>query len=121
MADQPKFTRPPETNAFTQTFLAWIERSDAREAARGFGELLDDLAREDNLILHNREEPSEDYARRHLDAAAADVRHVLEALRSLSDFRDEIDDARAAVAGHDVLPLLERVAVKLEGTFDAGS
>ena len=89
-----------------------------RTAARTFGETLHSLALEDSLIPpHPPGQPDPEYARRHLTGAVADLRHVLEALRSLDDYRDRIDDARAGVAAHDALAVLEQVAAKLEGTF----
>ena len=117
MASRPKSTRPPEGNAFREAFLAFIERPEPHAALRAFGELLDDLPKESNLILNRPNKPDPDYARRHLAAACADLRSVMESLRSLAEFRDEIDDARAAVAAHDALPALERAALKLEATF----
>ena len=86
-----------------------------------FGETLHSLALEDNLILHIPGQPDREYARRHLAGAAADLRHVLEALRDLVESPDDIDGARAEVAAHDARAVLERVAAKLEGTFGAES
>jgi len=119
MADQPKSIPRLEGNALRETFLVFIEQRKPHAALRAFGELLDDLSKETNLLLHRVDERERDsaYARRHLDAAATDLRHVVESLCSLSEFRDEIDDARAAVAAHDAVPALERVADALEGTF----
>ena len=123
MADQPKSTRPPRGNAFREASLAFIERPEPHAACRAFGELLDDVVKESNLILHKPSEPGDDddYARRHFAAACADLRHLMESLASLAEFRDEIDDARAAVAATDALAVLERIAAKLEGTFPAES
>ena len=81
------------------------------------GEALDDLAHEDNVILKGRDEAAGEYARRHLAATVVDLLHVIRDLRSLSDFRDELEDARVAVAAHDALPILKRVADKLNATF----
>jgi len=116
MADRPKSTPTPEGNAFRAAFLALIEKPELRAAAQQFGEALDDLAHEDNVVLKVDEAEGE-YARRHLAAAVVDLLHLIRDLRSLSDFRDEIDDARVAVAAHDALPILKRVADKLDATF----
>jgi len=114
MADRPK---PPRGNAFRESFLAIIQRPELRAAARTFGETLNDLALEDSLILHVSGQPDREYARRHLAGAAADLRHVLEALRNLVESPDNIDSTRAEVAAHDAYAVLEEVAAKLEGAF----
>ena len=109
--------RPPEGNAFRDSFLALVERPEFRAAAHTFGQMLDELAHECVLVVRDREKPDPDYSRRHLTAAAADLRQVIEALRSLCDFRGEIDDARAAVAANDALKVLTPLADRLDGTF----
>jgi len=112
---------PPEGNAFRESFLALIERPELRAAVKTFGQMLDELVHECDVGVGDSKRPDPDYARRHLAAAAADLGHVVEALRTLRDFRGQIDDARAAVAASDALGVLAPVAEELADTFaDSG-
>lgn len=121
MTDPKQPMPPPEGNAFRDSFLSLIERPEFQAAAETFGRLLDELAHEADVVLRDRAAPDPAWARRQLAAAAADLRQVIETLRSLTDFRDRIDDARAAVAASDALNVLKPVADKLDGTFSGTS
>lgn len=144
MADQPKSTRPliaassqrtsgppghPQSRvtepaeAFRETFLYWIEDPDHHDATRRFGDLLEQLVGEAQIVVRNRREhpPCRTWVAATIRAVLLDFAH----LRSVvADIAENIGaplpehEVRLMVAIADLLPELDAWTAKLRGAFE---
>lgn len=145
MADRPKSTRPPSSDAsqprpsgppghpqsrvtkpaeaFRETFLYWIEDPDHHDATRRFGDLLEQLVGEAHIVVRNRREhpPSRTWVAATIRAVLLDLAH----LRSVvADIAENIGaplpehEVRLMVAVSDLLPELDAWTARLRTAFE---